>query len=65
MVRDMLLGKVPKDIDIATDCTPDAMIELFETHGIRYIPTGLQHGTITVHMESGKDYEVCDNPACL
>ena len=59
VVRDMLLGSVPKDIDIATDCTPDVMMQLFEANGIRYIPTGLQHGTITVHMESGKDYEVC------
>lgn len=58
VVRDMLLGSVPKDIDIATDCTPDVMMQLFKANGIRYIPTGLQHGTITVHMESGKDYEV-------
>ena len=58
IVRDLLLGKEAKDIDIATDCTPDAMMELFEENGIRYIPTGLQHGTITVHTEAGTDYEV-------
>lgn len=58
VVRDLLLGNSPKDIDIATDCTPDEMIKLFESQGIHYIPTGLQHGTLTVHMPSGIDYEV-------
>ena len=59
VVRDLLLGNSPKDIDIATDCTPDEMIKLFEAEGIHYIPTGLQHGTITVHLPCGIDYEVC------
>ena len=58
VVRDLLLGNSPKDIDIATDCTPDEMIKLFDAEGIHYIPTGLQHGTITVHLPSGVDYEV-------
>ena len=58
VVRDLLLGNTPKDIDIATDCTPDAMMEIFKENGVRYIPTGLQHGTITVHSETGVDYEV-------
>ena len=58
VVRDLLLGNSPKDIDIATDCTPDEMIKLFEAKGIHYIPTGLQHGTLTVHLPSGIDYEV-------
>ena len=59
VVRDLLLGNSPKDIDIATDCTPDEMMKLFGAQGIHYIATGLQHGTITVHMPSGIDYEVC------
>lgn len=59
VVRDLLLGNSPKDVDISTDCTPVEMIKLFEAQGIRYIPTGLQHGTITVHLPSGIDYEVC------
>ena len=57
VVRDLLLGRPPKDVDIATDCTPEAMIRLFQEHNIRYIPTGLQHGTVTVHL-GGTDYEV-------
>ena len=57
VVRDLLLEKTPKDVDIATECTPAAMMELFESHNIRYIPTGLEHGTVTVHINDN-DYEV-------
>lgn len=57
VVRDLLLEKTPKDVDIATECTPDAMMKLFDAHGIRYIPTGLQHGTVTAHF-ADRDYEV-------
>lgn len=57
VVRDLLLEESPKDVDIATECTPDAMMKLFEVHGIRYIPTGLQHGTVTAHFVD-RDYEV-------
>ena len=59
VVRDLLLGKAPKDVDLATECTPDDMIRLFDSQGIRYIPTGLEHGTVTVHVENtGTDYEI-------
>ena len=57
-VRDLLLGRTPKDIDLATDATPNEMITLFQAQGIRYIETGLQHGTLTVHMNGGRDYEI-------
>lgn len=57
VVRDLLLGLPPKDVDIATECTPHNMIKLFKAHKIRYIPTGLEHGTITVHINSA-DYEI-------
>ena len=56
-VRDLLLEKTPKDVDIATECTPDRMMKLFEEHGIRYIPHGVEHGTVRAHM-SQSDYEV-------
>ena len=46
-VRDLALKKFPKDIDMATDATPDQMIDIFKSNDIRYKPTGLQHGTIT------------------
>ena len=57
VVRDLLLGQDAKDIDLATECNPDEMLRLLEREGIRHIPTGLQHGTITAHM-NGIDYEI-------
>lgn len=45
-VRDMLLGRPPTDFDLATDARPEKVLELF---GRAFaIPTGLQHGTVTV-----------------
>jgi tRNA nucleotidyltransferase (CCA-adding enzyme) len=45
-VRDLVLGRPPKDFDLATSAHPDAVMALF---GNRFaIPTGLQHGTVTV-----------------
>jgi tRNA nucleotidyltransferase (CCA-adding enzyme) len=57
VVRDLLQGKKPKDVDLATDATPDEMITIFQANRIRYIETGLQHGTLTVHI-NGADFEV-------
>lgn len=48
-VRDLLLGETPKDYDIATDALPNQMMQIFPDH----IPTGLQHGTITVKQDNG------------
>ena len=57
VVRDLLLGNKPKDIDLATECTPENMVKILEQENIRYIPTGLQHGTITAHLNS-TDFEI-------
>ncbi|MDD2200581.1 MAG: polynucleotide adenylyltransferase, partial [Bacteroidales bacterium] len=43
-VRDMLLDKEPKDFDICTSALPDEIIKIFD----KTVPTGLQHGTVTV-----------------
>lgn len=56
-VRDSILGKEPHDWDI---CTPALACELlveFEEKGYGVIPTGLQHGTITVHLNDN-NYEI-------
>ena len=50
-VRDLALGKTPKDIDLATDATPDEMIAMLDEAGIRHKPTGLEHGTITAILD--------------
>ena len=56
-VRDLLLGKEPKDIDLATDATPDEMKEILA--GFRTIDTGLEHGTITVlGRNEGEEFEI-------
>lgn len=52
-VRDELLGRPVKDYDIATSARPDQVMELFE----RTVPTGLQHGTVTV-MVGRQPFEV-------
>src|SRR5262249_4075958 len=46
-VRDALLGRPIGDIDIATPAPPERVIELLEKSGIKVIPTGLAHGTVT------------------
>lgn len=56
-VRDLLLGKDPKDIDLATTATPEQMKEVLK--GFRTIDTGLQHGTITVlGRDEGEEFEI-------
>src|SRR5262249_44306607 len=46
-VRDALLGRPIGDIDIATPAPPERVIELLEKSGIKVIPTGVAHGTVT------------------
>jgi tRNA nucleotidyltransferase (CCA-adding enzyme) len=50
-VRDSLMGVTPKDIDLTTSATPDEQIALYREHGLHYIATGLQHGTMTVVLD--------------
>ena len=56
-VRDIALGKSPKDIDLATDATPDEMITMLDKANIRHKPTGLEHGTITAIID-GEPFEI-------
>lgn len=56
-VRDILMDKKPKDIDLASNATPIESMNLLQTNGIRVIETGLRHGTITAHID-GNDYEI-------
>ncbi len=52
-VRDTLLGIAVKDIDMATPLEPPAVIERLKAAGIRSVPTGLAHGTVTAVLEGG------------
>src|SRR3954471_8577212 len=46
-VRHAVMGKPVDDIDIATTLTPDLVIDALVQAGLRAIPTGVDHGTIT------------------
>ena len=52
-VRDTLLGLDVADIDIATRHTPQIVVELLTHVGIRVVPTGLAHGTVTAVLPGG------------
>ncbi|MBX9883481.1 MAG: CCA tRNA nucleotidyltransferase [Novosphingobium sp.] len=52
-VRDTLLGIAVKDIDMATPLEPPAVIARLSAAGIRSVPTGLAHGTVTALLAGG------------
>ena len=52
-VRDLMLGRIAADWDIATDARPNELLAVFP----RAIPTGIEHGTVTV-VQSGHHFEV-------
>ena len=56
-VRNALLGEAVTDVDIATTGTPDETTRRAEAAGFKVVPTGYEHGTVTVVAE-GKAYEV-------
>lgn len=56
-VRDTLLGIETADIDLATPHDPRMIIQLLEAAGIKAVPTGIDHGTITA-VSSDEVYEV-------
>jgi len=56
-VRDMVQGKDPKDVDMASDATPEQMMQILDSIGIRHEPTGLDHGTITAIID-GEPIEI-------
>ena len=55
-IRDALMGRKPNDWDMTTDCSPEKMLEIFDSAGLRTIPTGLKHGTVSVLL-NGELYE--------
>ncbi len=52
-VRDLLAGRSASDWDVATDARPKELLRIFP----RAIPTGIEHGTVTV-LAGGRSYEV-------
>jgi len=56
-VRDAILGKQPKDFDLATDAVPDKVEEILADAGFRTLPTGKAFGVINVFTDNG-EYEI-------
>lgn len=56
-VRNALMNRPVEDIDIATIRTPKEAIEKLSAAGIRTIPTGIEHGTVTA-VANGKPFEI-------
>ncbi len=47
-VRNTLLGEPVSDLDLSTDARPERVIELAEDAGLKAVPTGIEHGTVTL-----------------
>ena len=56
-VRDALLGRTPKDYDLATDAVPDKVEQMMNKAGFRTLPTGKAFGVINVFTDLG-EYEI-------
>ena len=56
-VRNALMGRAVTDIDIATDAPPQSVMALANQAGLKAVPTGIDHGTVTV-VADGIAHEV-------
>ncbi|KAA8609878.1 poly(A) polymerase [Salipiger aestuarii] len=56
-VRNALMGVPVSDVDIATDARPEQVVALAQAAGLKPVPTGIDHGTITV-VADGIGHEV-------
>lgn len=56
-VRNTLMGEEVRDIDIATVLKPERTMALLTAKGIKVVPTGIEHGTITAVMP-GRHFEI-------
>ncbi len=56
-VRNTLMARAVDDIDIATQLVPEDTLSALEKAGIRAIPTGIEHGTVTAVID-GEPFEI-------
>ncbi len=56
-VRNVMLGEPPGDFDIATTAVPDEVVRRAKAAGFKPVPTGIEHGTVTV-VADGRPFEV-------
>ena len=58
-VRDMLLGRTPKDYDLCTNATPDEVKQICEALKLKTFDSGIKHGTLTIIDDFyGQSYEI-------
>lgn len=57
IVRDYFIGKVNPDTDMCTQATPEETTKILEKAGLKVIPTGIKHGTVTA-IYNDKPYEI-------
>ena len=51
-VRNAMFGQTADEVDIATTAVPDTVIERARAAGFKAVPTGIDHGTVTVIVDS-------------
>lgn len=56
-IRNAILGREVNDIDISTDARPDKVAQIAEAAGFKVVPTGIDHGTLTI-VAQGRAHEV-------
>lgn len=56
-VRNALMEQPVSDLDVSTDAHPEMVLELAKKAGIKAIPTGIDHGTVTL-VADGVPFEV-------
>ena len=57
VVRNAALGEPIGDIDLSTDARPERVSDLVQAAGLKPVPTGIEHGTVTV-VSGGTGFEV-------
>jgi len=58
IVRDTLLGLPPGDLDLATPLPPTEVTRRLAAAGIKTVPTGIDHGTVTAVLSDGRPVEI-------
>lgn len=56
-VRNALLGQTIADVDLSTTLEPPRTMEVLQRAGVKVVPTGIDHGTITA-VSHGKGFEI-------
>jgi len=56
-VRDAVIGRTVRDVDVATTLVPEEVTKRLEAAGIKVVPTGIAHGTVTAVI-GHRPYEI-------